>query len=284
MALRAEVLAHRGAGGGAIELALSWLATAAWIAGSALAWRGLGVPTGPGRPAFVALQVALAAQSGAIGVRWAEVGHGPYTTLYEILASNIWSLGLVFALAWRRVPAARSAAAVVLPILATMSVWMLLCDRRAGHVPPTYDTIWLWVHMFFGKVFLGSLLVALGLAALVLARRGGAARRLARLPDDVTLDAHVHRFMALAVAFETPMLIVGAIWAQDAWGRYWAWDPLETWAFLTWLSLVMALHARASFKLPLGLRAALVPPVFVLAFLTFFGVPFLSTVPHQGAV
>jgi hypothetical protein len=48
--------------------------------------------------------------------------------------------------------------------------------------------------------------------------------------------------------FDTLMLIVGAVWAQDAWGRYWAWDPLETWAFASWLALAAALHARATLR------------------------------------
>jgi ABC-type transport system involved in cytochrome c biogenesis permease subunit len=74
------------------------------------------------------------------------------------------------------------------------------------------------------------------------------------------------------------------VWAQDAWGRYWAWDPLETWAFLTWLLLVGGLHARQSMRLQPATGAWLVVAVFVVAFLTFFGVPFVSVAPHKGAV
>jgi ABC-type transport system involved in cytochrome c biogenesis permease subunit len=80
------------------------------------------------------------------------------------------------------------------------------------------------------------------------------------------------------------MLIVGAVWAQDAWGRYWAWDPLETWAFATWLALALVLHARATFRPAPRWHGAMLIAVFVLAFLTFFGVPFISTAPHKGAV
>ena len=80
------------------------------------------------------------------------------------------------------------------------------------------------------------------------------------------------------------MLIAGAIWAQDAWGRYWAWDPLETWSFITWLLLALALHVRVTFK-PTPVRTAwMVMVVFVMAFLTFFGVPFISESTHKGAV
>ena len=108
--------------------------------------------------------------------------------------------------------------------------------------------------------------------------------RFLRLPADGRLDELAYRCMALGFIFETLMLIAGAIWAQDAWGRYWAWDPLETWAFVTWLTLAFALHARATSRLSPRAASWLVIAVFVIAFLTFFGVPFVSTSPHKGAV
>jgi len=152
-------------------------------------------------------------------------------------------------------------------------------------VPPTYDTTWLVIHILFGKVFFGSVFVALGMAGVILLRRTAIGRaRFAGLPADRRLDDLAYRFMMLAFVFDTLMLIAGAIWAQDAWGRYWAWDPLETWSFITWLVLGFALHLRVTFK-PSPVRGAwLIVTVFVLGFLTFYGVPFISKVPHQGAV
>jgi len=262
-----------------------------WAAVAAYAVAGVGALTdvisdrNPGRGVLVALLLALALHTASIAVRWQDVGHGPYTTMFEILSSNVWSLSSVFALAYWRGRALRSSAAIVMPIILMLAAWMLSSDHSAGHVPATYDTVWLWVHMFFGKIFLGGLLVAVGLAGIVLLRGGlEVPQRLPALPENAALDVLAYRFMALAFVFETLMLIVGAIWAQDAWGRYWAWDPLETWAFLTWLSLAFALHTRVSFQPSLRMRAVMILPVFVLAFLTFFGVPFISSVPHQGAV
>jgi ABC-type transport system involved in cytochrome c biogenesis permease subunit len=267
----------------AIELALLAAATTCLAAATAIAWTAIARGRVPASAVAATLLLGLALQTGAIAVRWLQVGHGPYTTMFEILSSNVWSLSLVYLIAYWRLVQTRASAAVVLPILVTMAAWMLLCDRGAGHVPATYDTPWLWVHTLFGKIFLGSLLLALGLALVILLRGGRELpTRLLAAPDNLALDAIAYRFMALALIFESLMLIVGAIWAQDAWGRYWAWDPLETWAFLTWIALVGSLHARAGFKLSLRTRAALVPPVFVLAFLTFFGVPFISAAPHQG--
>jgi len=229
--------------------------------------------------------LGLAAHAAAIGLRWERLGHGPFITLFEILSSNVWSLLLIFTLACWRVPAVRPTAAVVLPILLVMIAWLLVSNPADGHLPPTYRTVWLYVHVLFGKVFLGSVLVAVGIAGLVLLRRiGPFALRLTHLPDSARLEELAFRFMMLGFAFETLMLIVGAVWAQDAWGRYWAWDPLETWAFLTWLTLACYVHARSTFKLRPEHSALLIMSVFVLAFLTFFGVPFVSTAAHKGAV
>lgn len=268
-----------------IDLALLAAAVAGYAAAGGLALAAVASGKQPGRGMLGALCLALALHGAAIAARWADVGHGPYTTMFEILSSNVWSLAFVFAVACWRIEALRTGAVVVLPIIVMMSAWMLGCDRGPGHVPPTYDTIWLWVHMLFGKVFLGAVLAAVGLSGVVVLRRNKSfARRLAGAPQSAVLEDLAYRFLALAFVSETMMLIVGAIWAQDAWGRYWAWDSLETWAFLTWLSLAFALHARATLRPVLPAQAALAMVVFVLAFLTFFGVPFVSAVPHQGAI
>jgi cytochrome c biogenesis factor len=119
-----------------------------------------------------------------------------------------------------------------------------------------------------------------------LLRRTGLGRGalFAGAPDDRRFDELAHRFAAFAFVFDTLMLIVGAVWAQDAWGRYWAWDPLESWAFASWLALAAALHARATLRPSPGRVRPVAGGTFMLAFLTFFGVPFISTAPHKGAV
>jgi ABC-type transport system involved in cytochrome c biogenesis permease subunit len=166
-----------------------------------------------------------------------------------------------------------------------LMAWLVVSSPVEGRLPPTYHTLWLYVHVAFGKVFLGSALVAVGLSGVVLLRAAGLAPAgFGALPGAAQLEELAFRFMVLAFVFETLMLVAGAIWAQDAWGRYWAWDPLETWSFLTWLALAFFLHLRTSVKLAPQLGACAIIGLFVLAFLTFFGVPFVSTAPHKGAI
>lgn len=268
-----------------LELRLLWAGILAYVACGATAIFGVVLGKKPERAVLWLLLLGLALHGASIGVRWERLGHGPFITLFEILSSNIWSLLLVFALAYWRIPPIRPTASVVMPVMFVMMGWLMVTNPGEGHYPPTYHTPWLYIHVGLGKVFLGAVLVAVGMAGVVLLRGGGVgARYFARLPADARLDDLAYRFMGLGLIFESLMLVSGAIWAQDAWGRYWAWDPLETWAFITWLTLAFAIHMRFTLKTRPLTGAVMILAVFALAFLTFFGVPFISQAPHQGAV
>ncbi|MCB1876717.1 MAG: cytochrome c biogenesis protein CcsA [Chromatiales bacterium] len=211
----------------------------------------------------------------AIGLRWHAVGHGPFLTLYEILLSSLFSLGLIYGIAHLLSPAVRSACPTVCGVLLLLGVWLLIAEPRPTPLPATYENPWLWLHVLVGKLFLGCSLIAAGLALAAAAATGEERGR---------RDEAAWQWLLAALVFHSAMLVAGAVWAQDAWGRYWAWDPLETWAFGTWLFMVAVLHARRSVPLSARLGRLLIVAVFVLAFLTFFGVPFVSLAPHKGAV
>ncbi|MHB1590158.1 MAG: cytochrome c biogenesis protein CcsA [Sulfuricella sp.] len=267
------------------ELRLLWAALLAYVAAGSIGIVAVVLRRRPERTVLALIVLGLALHTWSIGLRWEHLGHGPFITLFEILSSNVWSMMLVFALAYWRLPSIRPSAAVVMPILFMVMGWLLMTNPGEGNLPPTYHTIWLYIHIGFGKVFFGAVLVAVGISGVILARGTTfGAGRFERLPPDANLSELAFRCMAIGFIFETLMLIAGAIWAQDAWGRYWAWDPLETWAFLTWLVLAFSLHARFTFKLSPRAGSLLVLAVFIVAFLTFFGVPFISTSAHKGAI
>lgn len=229
--------------------------------------------------------IGVATHTASIGYRWIRLDHGPFLTMFEILSSNIWSLSLIFTLCYWRLPVIRPIAAFIMPVLFVMMAWLLLASPGESNFPATYDTAWLYVHIGFGKIFLGAVLIAVGLSGAILARHLLSDSQLfPKLPDSASLSELSFRFMAVALVFDSLMLVAGAIWAQDAWGRYWDWDPLETWAFITWLVVALSLHIRVTWNIQPATGAILIISVFVVAFLTFFGVPFVSIAPHQGAV
>jgi cytochrome c-type biogenesis protein CcsB len=268
-----------------LELRILWAAIIFYVIGGSLAIGAVVLKKRPERAVLALILIGWVLQTAAVLVRWERLGHGPFVSMYEILSSNIWSLVLVFIISYWRIPQIRPSAAVVMPILFVMMGWLMLSSPGESHLPRSFRTPWLYIHVGLGKVFLGAMLVAVGLAGVIQLRRTefGLAR-FQRLPEDRRLDDLAYRFMALGMIFNALMLIAGAIWAQDAWGRYWAWDPLETWAFLTWLVLAFSLHARFTLKLSPRAGSWLVMAVFAIAFLTFFGVPFISTSAHKGAV
>ncbi len=231
------------------------------------------------------LWLGLGVHTAAITYRWIRLEHGPFLTMFEILSSNIWSVTLFFALTYWRIPSIRPVATIMMPILFMMMGWLMLAYPGESVFPPTYNTIWLYIHIGFGKVFMGALMIASALSCIVLLRDLKPIGQLcSSMPVSNSVSELSFRFLALALVFESLMLVAGAIWAQDAWGRYWAWDPLETWSFITWLVLAITLHVRITWPISTKIGAMLILIVFVIAFLTFFGVPFISTAPHKGAV
>lgn len=94
----------------------------------------------------------------------------------------------------------------------------------------------------------------------------------ARMPSAATLDRIAYRFIAFGFPIWTFGVISGAIWAQEAWGRYWGWDPKETWSFITWVIFAGYLHARATTGWK-GRRAAVLALVgFASLLVTYYAV------------
>jgi ABC-type transport system involved in cytochrome c biogenesis permease subunit len=258
------------------EVLWLWGAMAGYSASAAAAWRrpGRRLRLSGERQVLWALWLAVALVAVAVAHRWLRLGHGPFLTLFEVLLSNLFSLGLFYAVAYWRFAAVRPGAVVVLPVLLVLGAWNLSVSPEAVPLPATYDNPWLWVHVGTGKVFLGASLAAAGLAAVSLAGRAGG--------DAGAVDAAAWRLLALAFVFQTLMLVAGAAWARDAWGRFWAWDPLETWSLVNWLVTGAVLHLRVTWKQPAAVGWCGIVAVFVLAVLTFLGVPFVSVAAHKG--
>ena len=105
----------------------------------------------------------------------------------------------------------------------------------------------------------------------------------ASLPDASRLDTLSYRILAFAFPLWTFAVISGAIWAENAWGRYWGWDPKETWAFITWVIYAGYLHARSTAGWR-GRRAAYISLIGFVSFLiNYFGVNIFVNSLHSYA-
>lgn len=278
----------------ATELPWLWAGLSAYAIATAIVVRAIvfgAVPAGAmvnrsyEKYVLVLVVAAVALLAISLAERWVRIGHGPFVNLFELLISQLFSLGLIFAIVYWRFPIIRPAAIVIFPALWVLGIWVLMLDPVAVPNPPTYFNNWKWAHVGFGKMFLGLSLMATGLAGVMLLRSVPRfARWFRQMPNDAVLDFFAWRFMLLALVFDSLMLIAGAVWAQDAWGRYWQWDALETSAFLNWLVLGACIHARLTYRMPIRIGAIAIIGLFAFAFFTYFGTPFYSEAAHKGVV
>jgi ABC-type transport system involved in cytochrome c biogenesis permease subunit len=95
------------------------------------------------------------------------------------------------------------------------------------------------------------------------------------MPTEEQVKRAMERVVALGFPWLTLSILTGAIWAQKAWGRYWGWDPKETWALITWLWVLLILHVRPLRRWRGRRLAALVVMGFGVVLFTFIGVPWL---------
>jgi cytochrome c-type biogenesis protein CcsB len=231
--------------------------------------------------AHMAALVGLAIHALAIVARWYGVGHGPYLTRYEVLSSNAWAAMALFQLVTRRQPKARSVAVFLYPAALIVLGVGVYTGPEIKMLPPTFTGIWLVLHVSFYFVAFSSALLSLSYGLLHILHPTRMAQRLKALPDAGTLDRESYRFAGLTFAFWGIGMLTGAIWAYYSWGRFWGWDPIETWSLVTWFVYGIYLHARRFYGLK-GRRAALLLVVgFVLAVGSLFFTSLLSSSLHS---
>ncbi len=227
--------------------------------------------------------LGLVPHGAAIVLRWVAVGHGPYLLKYEVLASNAWlGVAVMLLFLWRR-PAWGALALVVLPLSILAMGFGLFSNAEVREIPPTLRSIWLMFHITFAKLSAASFLLSLAAAVVVLLRgRRSPWKWLERAPATEVLDAYGIRFIGFGFLFWTITIAAGSIWAHQSWGRYWGWDPIETWSLIAWLAYGSVLHARLFFRLRATATAWASVSAFVVFVLALLILPFLMPSIHAA--
>jgi cytochrome c-type biogenesis protein CcsB len=175
----------------------------------------------------------------------------PWGNMYEfsITGALSFSIAYLFALVkykmrWLALPAA-------LAILLTLGTAVTLLYVPIAPLVPALKSTWLVIHVSAAIISGGVFLLANFIAGtyLILDRyeqKGARPVWMQKLPSLESLDNFSYRLIALVFPIWTFSVIAGAIWAEAAWGRYWGWDPKETWAFITWVAYAAYLHARVT--------------------------------------
>ncbi len=217
---------------------------------------------------------------------WA--GRVPWGNMYEYsLSSAVAVLGVFLIVSLRR-DVRWLGLFVTAATLLTLGLAVTVLYTEAAQLVPALKSWWLVIHVSAAVICGGAFTVAAGITMLYLwrdraERKGRVRGAVARLPQASRLDTLAYRILAFAFPLWTFAVIAGAIWAENAWGRYWGWDPKETWAFITWVIYAGYLHARATAGWR-GRRAAVIALLGWVSFLiNYFGVNLFVNSLHSYA-
>lgn len=186
-------------------------------------------------------------------VRWYEsyliapdVGHIPISNLYEVFILFCLITALLYLHYEKQFNTKQLGGFVLIIINAAVGfiLWYKF-DRQADAIQPLVPALqsyWMKIHVPANFVGYGAFsLAAMVASAYLLAKKGILT---SRLPSLEVLDDVMYKSIAVGFAFFTIATILGAMWAAEAWGGYWSWDPKETWALIVWLNYAAWLHLR----------------------------------------
>ncbi|MBI5883670.1 MAG: cytochrome c biogenesis protein CcsA [Elusimicrobia bacterium] len=222
-----------------------------------------------------ALWAAWLLQTAFLVLRWKEAGHAPLANQFESLAAMSWGLtGIAFFFQKKENESWLGAGVAGLTIV-LLGICALL-DKTMSPLVPALQSDWLLLHV--AVIMFGYSALALSFLASVVIL---AWRKSAELT--AALDRFNERAMGLGYLLLTAGIILGAVWANEAWGSYWSWDPKETWSLITWLVYTAAIHLRRTHRWQGRRMSWLSVAGFVFVLFTYFGVNYLMSGLHSYA-
>ncbi len=255
----------------------------------------------------ILIAIANLSIAALLGSRWIEAGYFPISNLYESLFFLAWGITLVHLFA-EKMTRSRLVGVFTSPILLGISAFATLtlpADMQISEpLVPALKSNWLMMHvsvmmLSYSALLVGSL-VAIAFLLITWGQKvelrgssvGSGSYRLGqRNVDDTltlekltladTLDNISYRIIGLGFPLLTIGIIAGAVWANEAWGSYWSWDPKETWALITWLVYAAYLHSRISRGWQGRKPALLASAGFLVVWVCYLGVNLLGKGLHS---
>ena len=195
-------------------------------------------------------------------MRWREsyiinfdYGHIPVSSLYEVFILFAVMTGLMYLYYEQKYKTRALGGYVMLVISASVAFLLWYHFDRGAHeiqpLVPALKSYWMKIHVPANFVGYGAFAIAamVGVAYLItekVAKKNPDSEFVKRMPPLEIMDDIQYKVIALGFAFFTIATVLGAMWAAEAWGGYWSWDPKETWALIVWLNYAAWLHIRMS--------------------------------------
>ncbi|NOX32687.1 MAG: c-type cytochrome biogenesis protein CcsB [Deltaproteobacteria bacterium] len=225
--------------------------------------------------------------------RWKEsydlgIGHAPLSNLYESLVFFALVIAVLYLVLEKKYNL-KTIGAFALPMAFISMAYASLSPKIGEVIQPLLPALksnWLIAHVI--TCFIGyaafALAFGIGLMFLVtLSEKTYHQGLLSRVPEKKILDELMHKMVMFGFLFLTGGIISGAVWANSAWGRYWGWDPKETWSLITWFIYATLLHVRFM-KGWRGKRIAVFTIIgFIAVLFTYFGVNYLPGLHSYGS-
>jgi cytochrome c-type biogenesis protein CcsB len=241
-----------------------------------------------GRIGVALTVVGFACSAAGVVLRGLAAGRPPWGNMYEFtITAMLLIVAAYLVMVWRT-----GARWLGLPVtlLAAVGNGLAVTVFYVAIAPlvPALHSVWFVIHIIAaaisGAAFnIGGLLTVLFLVKQRAEKRGRGPGYLARIPSVRKLDLYAYRFFAFAFPLWTFTVAAGAVWAEYAWGRYWGWDPKETWALVTWVVYACYLHARSTAGWR-GTRAAVIALIGLASFwFNFVGINLLVSGLHSYA-
>lgn len=250
-----------------------------------------------GRIAVSLTVLAFLVEAVGVVTRALSVERAPWGNMYEFsITFSTVAVGAYLALLALKKNVRWLGLILVTTVLLDLGIAVTWLYTESDQLVPALHSYWLWIHVstaiFCGAVFyIGAAGAVLYLfrdsyeAKLAAGGKPGkfATSVLERLPSAGSLDKFSYRINAAVFPLWTFTIIAGAIWAGDAWGRYWGWDPKEVWSFVTWVAYACYLHARATAGWKGRKAAYLALFAFACWIWNYYGVNILLSGKHSYA-
>ena len=183
--------------------------------------------------------------------RGISAGRVPWGNMYEFSITGALAFSGAYLAALRKYDLRWLGLLVSIAVLLTLGTAVTVLYVPSSPLVPALKSTWLVIHVSAAIISGGVFLLANAIAAAYLyldsmESKGERTPWAKRLPTLEYLDQLSYRLVAFVFPLWTFAVIAGAIWAESAWGRYWGWDPKETWAFITWVAYAAYLHARVT--------------------------------------
>ena len=180
-----------------------------------------------------------------------SAGRVPWGNMYEFSITGALAFSGAYLAALRKYDVRWLGLLVSIAVLLTLGTAVTVLYVPSAPLVPALKSTWLVIHVSAAIISGGVFLLANAVAAAYLyldsmESKGERTPWAKRLPTLEYLDQLSYRLVAFVFPLWTFAVIAGAIWAESAWGRYWGWDPKETWAFITWVAYAAYLHARVT--------------------------------------